>query len=346
MKTFLLLLLNLAAITAIAAPNEFTAYPADANYAENAAARTFIHTLAVKDNMDEASLLLFFAAISRDDSVLEKISRPAEKTKPWHEYEKIFDDQARFDSGQAFYAANKKWFDKAYADYGVDSFIIAGILGVETRYGKVTGKTGVLSSLATLCFDYPPRSEFFCSELENFLKLAQRENWNPLAIQGSYAGAMGMGQFMPSSYLNDAIDFDGDGRVDLWNSSADAIGSIANYLKKRGWQKDGGIVQALPAEPAAAAFDSQHEPHFQLQMLAGDPNLKTNEKFISWLASQPDEKVGSLILQGEKDNLYYLTYNNFNVITRYNTSPLYAMAVNNLAQRMKKVQHNQESPND
>lgn len=313
------------------------------NYGHNTIARSLIHQIAEKNGFDENYLISLLLAIHRDDSVLAKISRPAEKTKPWFEYAKIFSDTARLKDGIAFYQANQHWLQKAYSTYGVDPSIIVAIIGIETRYGKVTGNTPVFSALATLCFDYPRRSPFFCAELENFLKLAKRENWNPLHIQGSYAGAMGMGQFMPSSYLNDAIDFDGDEHINLWQSPADAIGSVAQYLSKRGWQKNGAIYHLLPEKPEIANFDGKHQPHFFLQELTTDEKLKNDHKFIKWIESQPNEKVGSLILQGENQILAFITYNNFYVITRYNTSPMYAMAVSNLAQGIKDNLNNQES---
>lgn len=314
------------------------------NYAENTNARQFIHELALNRHFDENYLISLLLSLHRDDSVLEKISRPAEKSKPWYEYQKIFDDTERLENGVQFAQTNQEWLNKAYQDYGVDPNIIVAIIGVETRYGKVTGNTPTLTALATLCFDYPPRAPFFCAELANFLSLAKRENWNPLTIHGSYAGAMSMAQFMPSSYLNDAIDFDHDGKTDLWQSPADAIGSIANYLHHRGWQKDGLLYHPLPQKPQISAFDGNHQPHFLLQDLKDDKNLKNDDNFIKWIETQTNEKVGSLILQGENSELPFITYNNFYTITRYNTSPMYAMAVSNLAQRIKDKLNNQELP--
>lgn len=307
------------------------------SYANHQAAQETMHDIATQYQIDDAYLQSLLLEIARDDSVLAKISRPAEKSKPWYEYEKIFSDQDRLDNGIAFYRTHQADLQRAYAHYGVEPAIIVAILGVETRYGKVTGKTPVLQALATLCFDYPPRAEFFCSEFEHFLRLAQQENWNPLSIQGSYAGAMGMAQFMPSSYWNDAIDFDGDGKVDLWHSPSDAIGSIANYLAKRGWVKDGALYYELPSKPHLAIFDDKHKPSYRLSALKTDENLKSNQDFMNWLDLQNDETVGSLVLQGEQAELPFIIYNNFYVITRYNTSPMYAMAVSNLAARIQEL---------
>lgn len=305
------------------------------NYAQNADARERIYQLAETHQIDARYLLSLLIAIHRDEDVLAKISRPAEKSKPWFEYATIFSDAARLEDGVAFYRQHREALERAYAQYGVDPAVITAIIGVETRYGKVTGNTPVLQALATLCFDYPPRAEFFCSEFDHFLLLAQQEDWNPLQIQGSYAGAMGMAQFMPSSYRNDAIDFDGDGKINLWQSPEDAIGSIANYLANRGWQKDGDLYYQLPQKPSLSIFDGNVKPAYALQDLSTDESLKSDQNFMNWLASQSAETVGSLVLQGEQEELAFIIYNNFYVITRYNTSPMYAMAVSNLAAAIK-----------
>lgn len=306
------------------------------SYANNNDAKA--RMIALSENYPELELNYLFyllSEIQRDDRVLELISRPAERVRPWFEYQKIFADEDRLEKGIAFYKNHQKVLEEIEALYGVDPFVIVAILGVETRYGKVVGSTDVLQALATLCLDYPPRAPFFCSEWEYFLRLSYRENWNPLSKKGSYAGAMGMAQFMPSSYFNDTVDFDEDGVVDLWQSPEDAIASIAFYLKKRGWQKEGKLYYPLPLKPDLPFFDNQHKPSFMLYDLALDSVLQNEENFISWLNHQENEMVGSLILQGEEGDLPFVTYNNFYVITRYNTSPMYAMAVSNLADAIR-----------
>lgn len=341
----LLFILALASQMALAQNEASPTEDKPMNYAQNPVVVRQVAEIAKRGNFDGEYLISLLMALHRDDDILAKMNRPAEKTKPWFEYAKIFSDQDRLDNGVVFFHANQQWLEKAYQTYGVDPYIITAIIGVETRYGKVTGKTSVLQALATLCFDYPKRAEFFCSEFEHYLQLARRENWNPLPITGSYAGAMGMAQFMPSSYLNDAIDFDGDGKVNLWESAPDAIGSIANYLKNRHWEKDGEIYYQLPASPALSNFGANHQPTTELKQFAHDETLKNNENFMKWLGNQSNKKVGTLILQGESGNEHFLTYNNFFVITRYNTSPMYAMAVSNLAANIKRIL-NQESHND
>jgi len=310
-------------------------------YGDNPVAVKMMQDLAKRDGYDGEYLQALLLAVSRDDSVLEKISRPAEKTKPWYEYRKIFEDQARTDDGVAFWREHEAALVKAEKEYGVDPAIIVAILGVETRYGKVTGSTPVWQSLLTLCIDYPPRAPFFCEQTDYFLRLAKRENRNPLAIKGSYAGAMGMAQFMPSSYYNDAVDFDGDGQVDLWHSAEDAIGSIAHYLQVRGWQKGGRYNYQLALEPSIAEFGKGHKPDFKIGTLLQDARLKDDVDLIKEIGDNADETVGSLVIDASaQEKSWWITYNNFYVITRYNASPLYAMAVGDLADR---IRHKRES---
>ena len=310
-------------------------------YGDNPAAVKMMQELAARDGYDRDYLQSLLLAVSRDDSVLEKISRPAEKTKPWYEYRKIFEDQARTDDGVAFWRDNEAALIKAEAQYGVDPAVIVAILGVETRYGKVSGSIPVWQSLLTLCIDYPPRAPFFCEQTDYFLRLAKRENKNPLAIKGSYAGAMGMSQFMPSSYYNDAVDYDGDGRVDLWHSPADAIGSIAHYLQVRGWQPGGRYKYQLPLEPNISDFGKDHKPGYKIGALLQDERLKNDVDLIKEIGDNADEMVGSLVVDAsEQEKSWWITYNNFYVVTRYNASPLYAMAVGELADR---IRHKRES---
>lgn len=300
-----------------------------ASYAYNASAMQRAHQLAVNEGFDEAYLQSLLLATYKDQSVLRKISRPAEKTKTWAEYRPIFLDQKRIENGVVFWQAHADTLQRAYAEFGVDPAIIVAILGVETRYGKVTGDTPVFAALSTLCFDYQPRAAFFCAQWDDFLRMAKQENFNPLPIKGSYAGAMGMAQFMPSSYLGDAVDFDDDGQIDLWHSADDAIGSIANYLANRGWQRDGKIVERLTQKPQVSHFGRTHKPYFARNSLFNDESV-TNSS-----SSKNTELVGSLVLQGADGEEWWLTHHNFYVITRYNTSPLYAMAVYQLAQHIQ-----------
>lgn len=318
---------------------------AQSSYFENASAQAWLKQQTQNDAALRGRYETVFKALYRDDSVLQKIARPAEKAKPWFEYRKIFEDEARLNDGIAFYLEHQSALARAEAEFGVDARIIVAILGVETRYGKVMGKTEVLQSLATLCFDYPPRAKFFCAQLADSMRLLDQLQSalgvNPLEVRGSYAGAMGMAQFMPSSYLNDAVDFDGDGKIDLFHSPTDAIGSIANYLKNRGWQAGGAYAYPLPFKPNKSALVQEvgknQKPSHKALWWVGEQQADSPEKqqaLAAWLAIHGDELAGSLILEGAAGEEYWLTFNNFYAITRYNSSPMYAMSVVNLAEKI------------
>ena len=182
----------------------------------------------------------------RKQNILDAIARPAEKTKPWSEYRDVFLTDSRISEGVEFWRANAAALARAQQEYAVPPEIVVAIIGVETRYGRNAGTYRVLDALATLAFDYPPRSDFFRGELTEFLLLAREEGVDPRSLTGSYAGAMGYGQFIPSSFRNYAVDFDGDGKRNIWTNPHDAIGSVANYFGEHGWTADGHVV-----EPAA-----------------------------------------------------------------------------------------------
>ena len=335
MKKFFSLLTLLGSLSCAQSPAPPELTP---SHLDNPKAVTLINKLKHEQGFDEATLNAYFSRVATDVDVLNKISKPAEKSKEWFEYKKIFDDEDRRDRGVEFFNKNKAVLEKAEELYGVDKYIITAIIGVETRYGKIMGKTPVFQSLATLCFDYPPRAEFFCSELVHFLQLQKREKLDIYRTQGSYAGAMGMGQFMPSSYLNDAVDGDGDGKIDLFNSDRDVIYSVANYLKNRGWKKDSEYfyAQQLPDDGQLKAFGSAIKPYQIIREINRNPKTYALE-LRTWLDKHPQEKVGTLNLVGDKGKEYWLVSHNFHVITRYNTSPMYAMAVVNLAQAIRNL---------
>lgn len=307
------------------------------SFAARPAVQKFIKEFASKSGQDYFTLLELFSSIRPDKSVLEKISKPAEKTKTWGEYKKIFDDEARISNGMKFYQDNIDALKRAQEEFGVPAEIITAILGVETRYGTVTGTTPVFAALATLCFDYKPRATFFCSELESFLTLQKKQGWSAWAIQGSYAGAMGMPQFMPSSYLNDAINYDGEKNINLWKSPTDVVGSVGNYLKNRGWVKDGFWALRLSVLPEdREKFAKSHQPNFTIGEILQDKGLaKLSRAERAWMEKHKDEKVGGIFFQDENEEIFILTGQNFYVITRYNSSPMYAYAVLNLAKDIR-----------
>lgn len=202
----------------------------------------FIDEMVIKHDFEKAELAQIFDEVEVKNSILKAISRPAEKSKPWYDYRKIFITDSRIAGGVKFWQQHASSLKRAEQQYGVPVEIIIAILGVETRYGGNVGGYRVLDALSTLAFRYPPRSPFFRSELEHFLLLTREEQMSRLDPIGSYAGAMGLGQFMPSSYREYAVDFDGDGKRDIWTNPVDAIGSIANYLKRHGWVAGESIV--------------------------------------------------------------------------------------------------------
>lgn len=300
------------------------------NYASHPAAAAFTKQLVAEDGFEREELERLFAAAERQDSILEAIARPAEKTKPWHEYRQIFVTDKRTRQGVAFMREHAETLSRAQTETGVPAHIIAAILGVETYYGRITGGYSVVNALATLAFDYPPRSDFFTRELRHFLILTREQGLDPLSLKGSYAGAMGYGQFMPSSYRSYAVDFDGDGSVDIWDNPVDAIGSVANYLKRHGWRPAESII--LPARRTGEVPDSW--------MNAG---LKPERRLAQFIAAgleplgdAPDDALATaLALEGDEGIEYWIGLHNFYVITRYNHSAMYALSVYQLGQRLQ-----------
>lgn len=267
-------------------------------------------------------------AAERQQSILDAIARPAEKTKPWYEYRKIFLTERRIREGVAFWDANASVLETVAERTGVPSEVIVAIIGVETYYGRISGSYRVIDALATLAFDYPRRSAFFTRELEQFLVLAWESNKDPLAMKGSYAGAMGYGQFMPSSYRAYATSFEGDSAPDIWDDVADAISSVGNYLKAHGWRAgDGVVVDAIVDEAKLAIFDAGLKPSLSVAELAL-AGVRPVEALI------PSTVVTPLRLEEQSGPRHWLGLQNFYVITRYNHSAMYAMAIWELSQAL------------
>lgn len=290
----------------------------------------FIDDMVEKHNFNQNELKNVFAQVEVKDSILKAISRPAEKAKPWYEYRQIFLTDSRIAGGVKFWQEHKEALDKAQQEFGVPAEIIVAILGVETRYGGNVGSYRVIDALSTLAFRYPPRSPFFTKELENFLILAREEHLSQLEPVGSYAGAMGLGQFMPSSYRHYAVDFDNDGHRNIWTDPTDAVGSIANYLKRHGWVAGESIVHRtqatgpLPTEMTESGL----KPSFsraQLKQAGLDLSL----------LPEGDDVLSFVSLTQPEGEEYWLGRQNFYAITRYNHSRMYAMAVTQLAQEIR-----------
>lgn len=321
-----------AIIVALPACTSTVAAPEPHGYIAHPEAQAFIRDMAARHDFSKAELTAIFREAQRREDILKLMSRPAEKRLAWHEYRKIFLTQSRIDGGVAFWNQHAGILDKAERELGVDAQVIVAIIGVETRYGGNTGSHRVLDALATLAFDYPPRSKFFRSELEQYLVLANEENIDLLSTKGSYAGAMGYGQFIPSSYRNYALDFDQDGKRDLWNSPMDIIGSVANYMHKHGW--DLGAPVIIPARVSGDSYktilDKGLKPHTAIKQL--------QQAGVTPLVAQPGDALAGLVTLENKDGPgYWLSLNNFYVITRYNRSPLYAMAVYQLSEAIRQA---------
>jgi membrane-bound lytic murein transglycosylase B len=260
-------------------------------------------------------------------SIIDAITRPAE-AKPWKDYRPLFLGQSRIDQGIAFYRAELEPLTTLSARYGVPPEIVVAIVGVETFYGRNLGKYKELDALATLAFHYPPRQDFFRSELKQlFLLQGPSFPYKLEELTGSYAGAMGMGQFMPSSIAKYAVDGDGDGQLDLWRSRPDVLASVANYLAGYGWERGAPI-----ADPAAVP-DGMDVSTLEAQGL--DPRSSVGALMQAGITlgteRAPDLPASLLGLDGAEGREHWLTYRNFHVLSRYNRSPLYCMAVHQLA---------------
>ena len=318
-------------VLAVAAVMPATVY---ANYAQRVDVKQFIDEMVNEHGFDRAYLQAQFAGAERLDNVLESIAKPAEKVLTWKQYRPIFVTSNRSNKGKKFMAKHNDVLQRAEKEYGVPVEIIAAIIGVESYYGKHTGKYTIFDSLTTLGFDYPPRSAFFKSELKQFLLLSKEENISIDKMTGSYAGAMGMPQFISSSYRRYAVDFDGDGKRDLWNSIPDVIGSVANYFSQHGWQEAAGVVYPVTVENKSVVREKNSlKPYTTLKQLESQGvSLKTNPANPG---VDKTEQVTLLKLEGKKGDEYWLGLNNFYVITRYNHSVLYAMAVYQLSEKLK-----------
>jgi peptidoglycan lytic transglycosylase B len=299
------------------------------DYAQREDVKQFINEMVEQHDFDRTYLENRFSMAEKLDSVLEAIARPAEKRLTWKQYRPIFVTDKRSSKGKTFMTEHRETLLRAEKEFGVPVEIIAAIIGVETYYGKHTGKYTVFDSLTTLGFDYPPRSKFFKSELKEFLLLSKEENISVDDMTGSYAGAMGMPQFISSSYRHYAVDFDGDGKRDLWNSMPDVIGSVANYFSEHGWQKGESIVHPVSvSNKSIVKEENELKPYVSIEQL---------KKSGVELGQDLDENAQVTLLKfdGKRGEEYWAGLNNFYVITRYNHSAMYAMAVFQLSEKIK-----------
>ena len=312
---------------------------ANTGFQGNPELKKFINEMVTKHDFDGAELTNWFKQVKPRPDIIKAISSPAEAL-PWYKYRPIFLTKSRIKGGVEFWGQHADTLARAEKVYGVPPEIIVAIIGVESRYGKYKGKYPVMEALATLAFNYPKRSKFFRSELEQFLLLTREEKINPLSLKGSYAGAMGEPQFISSSYRRYAVDFDNDGKRDLWNNTTDIIGSVANYFGKHGWKK--GETIAVRANTKKAQINGKGfrslvksgvKPKHKLKFMQ-QQGIKANKKL-------PGDQLAALIeLTTKNKPEHWLGLHNFYVITRYNHSELYAMAVYQLGSEIAKLRLN------
>ena len=307
----------------------FAASPAQAIDVGDPEVRNFIDSMVSEHAYDRDTLENVLQQATTQESILDAIARPAERTKEWHEYRDIFLTDARVKAGAEFWREHSEALERISTDTGVDVEILVGIIGVETYFGRRTGSYRVLDALATLAFAYPPRSKFFRNELEQFLLLVREEEMEAIDATGSYAGAMGRPQFMPSSFRAYAVDSSADGKRDIWTNWADVIGSVANYFVRHGWRSNNQVV-------VQASLSNQWR---------GDPpeNTLKPQETVTSLSHQGvlfatdlagDQQSQLLTLIGDDGEEYWVGFHNFFVITRYNRSVMYALAVHQLGQEI------------
>jgi len=292
----------------------FWANAALAEFTQQTNVRAFIAKMHEQHQFDKTQLENLFKQIKLRPEVIQQMQKPAEG-KPWYKYRPLFVNDRNIRQGKAFMKKHHVWLKKAQESTGVPAEIMTAILGIESRYGANTGKHRVLDTLATFAFSPTRRSRFFRKELIQFLLMTRAEKQNPLTLHGSYAGAMGMAQFMPSSFQQYAIDFDHSGTRDL-NTVPDAIGSIANYFQKHHWKSGHPVANPMTAYYPRTEKNIRHLLDYQV-------------------TPTPQHKVTLVSLETPEDFEHWLVYQNFYVITRYNHSALYAMAVFQLAEAIK-----------
>ncbi len=289
----------------------------------------FIEQMVAEHDYDRATLEMVLSGAKSQQKILDAIARPAERTKEWHEYRDIFITEKRINAGADFWREHQQDLERISEETGVSVEILVGIIGVETYFGRITGGYRVIDALSTLAFDYPRRAKFFRSELEQFLLLVREENMKAEDATGSYAGAMGAPQFMPSSYRRYAVDSSDDGKRDIWNNWSDVIGSVANYFVEHKWRADAQVV----AEASLSRPWNGKKPDSILK--PAETVLSLSEQGVMFATELPgDARTQLIMLQGEDGEEYWVGFHNFFVITRYNRSVMYALAVHQLGQKI------------
>ena len=322
-----LLLLAAACLLAASAPAKAP------SYAERPEVQAFIREMSERHGFAEQELIYMFSRVHRTEPILEAIQPPPPKERSWEEYRGNFVNARRIAAGKGFWQTHRRALARAERRYGVPAEYIVAIIGIETFYGRNAGRWRVVDALTTLAFDYPARSPYFRSELEQYLLLSRDTGADVFSMRGSYAGAIGIPQFMPSSTRRFAVDFDGNGAIDLRRSPADAIGSVANFLKEHGWQSGEPVVleAKLTGEAWRPLADGSVDPKHSFEDL---------RKAGVEVEQPAGDARATLVELGtpERASEYRVGLRNFYVITRYNRSAFYASAVHDLAQELKKAQ--------
>jgi membrane-bound lytic murein transglycosylase B len=306
--------------------------PAQGSYAKRPEVKAFIRDMVQRHGFVERELVFMFSRVKREDPVLQFI-RPPDKGPSWQEYREIFVTEKRIALGAEFWRMHSAQLERARREYGVPPEYVLAIIGIETYYGRNMGRWRVVDALSTLAFDYPPRSAYFRNELEQYLLLSRDLGFDVFSVRGSYAGAIGIPQFMPGSQRRFAVDFDGDGVVDLRRNPADAIGSVANFLRQHGWQPGGAVMFPARVEGEAWRAYAGLEPKHRLADLK-----RAGARFDA--PAELDGALGALVelATPERASEFRVGLNNFYVLTRYNRSALYATAVAELAAALRKAQ--------
>ena len=302
-----------------------------ASYAERPEVQAFVRDMVKRHGFVESELKRVFVRVQRAGPVLDAISRPAERVRTWEDYRAALLTERRIAEGVEFWKKYRNTLERAEKKYGVAPEYVVAIIGVETFYGRNTGNWRVVDALTTLAFDYPPRASFFRSELEQYLLFARGAGVDVFSVRGSYAGAIGLPQFMPSSTRAYAVDFDGNGRIDLQRSRVDAIGSVANFLRVHGWQRDADVLlEARVAGDAWRAYADGLEPKHSM--------VELRQAGVEFDSPQPAGAQVALIelASAERPSDFRVGLRNFYVITRYNRSAFYAAAVADLARALRK----------
>ena len=309
-----------------------------ADYSAHPEALLVIEELVAEEGLDAEQLTKVLAQAEKRQSIIDAMNRPAEKTFTWGRYRNIFLKDARIDSGVDFWLENAQVLQQAEREFGIPAEVMVAIIGVETLYGGNTGSYPVIDALSTLAFDYPKRAPFFRSELKHFLILTSEQGQNPIDFKGSYAGAMGLGQFMPSSYRAYARSYQDDGFIDIWNDTSDAIWSVGNYLKAHGWRPSQGIASRVVTETEINpdAVSAGLKPDLTVEDLV-------SAGIDSDLSNAPEGLATLMALEGEEGMEHWIGWQNFYVITRYNHSALYAMAVFQLAEAIRETREHKMS---